>query len=125
MVGVLQYLAVVVVAMWMFWRIFNKAGRNPWWAYLMLLPIVGLFIPPVTVGLGLLIGLPVVMIWVLAFVPWPSIDNPRPLPDTSGYDPPEPGRFTARFRRATRPSEAARRRSRGITRRLVRRRDDE
>ena len=125
MVGVLQYLAVVVVAMWMFWRIFNKAGRNPWWAYLMLLPILGLFIPPVTVGLGLLIGLPVVMIWVLAFVPWPSIDNPRPLPDTPGYDPPEPERFTARFRRATRPSEAARRRSRGIARRLVRRRDDE
>ena len=84
MVGVLQYLAVVVVAMWMFWRIFNKAGRNPWWAYLMLLPIVGLFIPPVTVGLGLLIGVPVVMIWVFAFVPWPSIDNPRPLPRYAG-----------------------------------------
>ena len=75
MVGVLQYLAVTVIMLWMFWRIFNKAGRNPWWAYLMLLPILGLFIPPVSVGLGLLIGVPVLMIWAFAFVPWPAIDT--------------------------------------------------
>ena len=77
---------------------------------------MGLFIPPVTVGLALLIGVPVIMIWVFAFVPWPSIDNPRPLPDTPGYDPPEPGRFTAasgepRGRARWRAGEAA-----GITR---------
>ena len=96
MVGVLQYLAVVVIAMWMFWRIFHKAGRNPWWSHVMVIAFVGLF-TPLPIGLGLLFGVPVLMIWVFAFVPWPSIDNPRPLPDTPGYDPPEPERFTGSF----------------------------
>jgi len=123
-VGVLQYLAVVVIAMWMFWRIFHKAGRNPWWSHVMVIAFVGLF-TPLPIGMGLLIGVPVLMIWVFAFVPWPSIDNPRPLPETPGYDPPEPERFKGRFRRFTRPSETAGRRSRGITRRPARRRDDE
>ena len=124
MVGVLQYLAVVVIAMWMFWRIFNKAGRNPWWSYVMAIPIIGLFLP-LPFGLGLLIGVPVVMIWVFAFVPWPSIDSPPALADGPGYEPPEPQRFRGRFRRTTRPSEHGSRRSRGITRRPARRRDDE
>ena len=124
MVGVLQYLAVTVIMLWMFWRIFNKAGRSPWWAYLMLLPILGLFIPPVSVGLGLLIGVPVVMLWVFAFVPWPTIDAQHELAEGPGYDPPTPERFRGRFRRTTRPSEAAGRRSRGITRRPNRRNDD-
>ena len=101
MVGVLQYLAVTVIMLWMFWRIFTKAGRSPWWAYLMLLPILGLFIPPVTVGLGLLFGLPVVMLWVFAFARWPTIDEPPELADGPGYDPPAPERFKGRFRRTT------------------------
>ena len=125
MVGVLQYLAVTVIMLWMFWRIFNKAGQSPWWAYLMLLPILGLFIPPVSIGLALLIGVPVVMIWVFAFVPWPAIDTKHEPAGGPGYDPPTPERFRGRFRRTTRPSEAASRRGRGITRRLKRRRDNE
>ena len=125
MVGVLQYLAVTVIMLWMFWRIFNKAGQSPWWAYLMLLPILGLFIPPVSVGLGLLIGVPVVMIWVFAFVRWPAIDTEHELAEGPGYDPPTPERFRGRFRRFTRPSEAGSRRGRGIARRPKRRDDDE
>ena len=125
MVGVLQYLAVTVIMLWMFWRIFNKAGRSPWWAYLMLLPILGLFIPPVSIGLGLLIGVPAIMLWVFAFVPWPTIDTKHELAEGAGYDPPTPERFRGRFRRSTRPSEQAGQRSRGITRRPTRRNDDE
>ena len=124
MVGVLQYLAVTVIMLWMFWRIFNKAGRNPWWAYLMLLPILGLFIPPVTVGLGLLIGVPVIMLWVLAFVSWPTIDTRHERADGPGYEPPTPESFRGRFRRFTQPSDTERRRSRGISRRPKRRSDD-
>lgn len=124
MVGVLQYLAVVVIVMWMFWRILNKAGRSPWWSHVMALAIVGLF-TPLPVGLGLLIGIPVVMIWVFAFAPWPSIDNPEALPEGPGYDPPGPERFRGRFRRFTRPSEKGSRRGRGITRRPAGRRYDE
>lgn len=124
MVGVLQYLAVVVVAMWMFWRIFNKAGRSPWWSYVMTITFIGLF-TPLPVGLALLIGVPVVMIWVFAFVPWPSIDSPEALPEGPGYDPPTPERFRRRFRRKTQPSEHGSHRGRGITRRPARRRDDE
>ena len=124
MIGVLQYLAVVVIAMWMFWRIFQKAGRSPWWSYVMAIAFIGLF-TPLPIGLGLLIGVPTVMIWVFAFAPWPSIDNPEELPEGPGYEPPEPQRFRGRFRRFTRPSENAGRRSRGITRRPARRRDDE
>ncbi len=116
MVGVLQYLAVVVILLWAFWRIFNKAGQSPWWAYLMMLPIAGLF-TPIQIGLGLLIGVPIVMIWAFAFAPWPSIDNPPERADAPGYDPPAPERFKGRFRRTTRPSEQGDRARRGIIRR--------
>ena len=124
MVGVLQYLAVVVIMMWMFWRIFHKAGRSPWWSYLMTIPFIGLF-TPLPVGMGLLIGVPVVMIWVFAFAPWPSIDDPHAPAEGPGYEPPSPERFRGRFRRKTRPSEKGGRRGRGITRLPGRRRDDE
>ena len=82
MVGVLQYLAAVVIIMWAFWRIFAKAGRSPWWSYLMVLPIIGIF-APIEVGFAMLFGVPIVMIWVFAFAPWPSIDNP-PAPRRRG-----------------------------------------
>ena len=124
MLGVLQYLAVVVIMMWMFWRIFHKAGRSPWWSYLMTIPFIGLF-TPLPIGMGLLLGVPVVMIWVFAFAPWPSIDNPRELAEGPGYEPPSPERFRGRFRRLMRPRPQPGGRSRGITRRPKRRRDDE
>ena len=124
MLGILQYLAVVVIAMWTFWRIFHKAGRSPWWSYVMAIPFIGLF-TPLPFAMGLLFGVPVVMIWIFAFAPWPSIDNPPQLADRPGYEPPARERFKGRFRRTTRPSAKAGRRSRGITRRPARRRDDE
>ena len=124
MIGVLQYLAVVVIAMWMFWRIFNKAGRSPWWSHLMLIPIVGLF-TPLHIGMGLLLGVPLAMIWVFAFSPWPSIDNPPPASDRPGYEPPAPERFRGPFRWTRRPGAQGGRRSRGVTRVRERRRDDE
>ena len=124
MLGVLQYLAVVVIMLWMFWRIFDKAGRSPWWAYLMALPFIGLF-TPLHIGMGLLLGVPVVMIWVFAFATWPAIDGPQAPDDRPGYEPPRPELFRGRFRRTPRPSGQPGRRSRGITRRPERRRDDD
>ena len=124
MIGVLQYLVVVVILLWMFWRIFGKVGCSPRWAYLMAIPFVGLFLP-LPVAIGLLIGVPIVVIWVFAFVAWPSIDNPPALAETPGYAPPAPERFKGRFRRSARPSGPPARRRRGIVRRPGRRRDDE
>ena len=87
-------------------------------------PILGLFIPPVSVGLALLIGVPVVMIWVFAFVPWPAIDTKHEVADGPGYDPPAralqgPVQAIHAAERGGQPQ------GRGITRRPNRRRDDE
>ena len=123
MIGVLQYLAVVVIMLWMFWRIFSKAGHSPWWSHLMTIPFIGLF-TPIHIGMGLLISVPVIMIWVFAFVRWPAIDTPHEHADGPGYDPPTPEKFRGRFRRNTRPSDQPARRGRGITRRPKGRRDD-
>ena len=116
MLGVLQYLAVVGIVLWAFWRLFTKAGRSPRWAWLMAIPVAGLF-TPLHIGLALLIGVPVVMIWVFAFASWPSIDTPPGRAASPGYDPPAPERFKGRFRRTTRTSEQDDRARRGIVRR--------
>ncbi len=115
MLGVLQYLAVVALLLWAFRRVFAKAGLAPGWAWLMAAPIVGLF-TPLPVGLALLIGVPAVMIWVFAFVSWPSVDAPRAPAAGPGYAPPVPETFKGRFRRTAAPSERARRARRGIVR---------
>ena len=108
MIGVLQYLAVVVIMLWMFWRIFSKAGHSPWWSHLM---TDSLHRPLHTAGstsaLGLLIGVPVIMIWVFAFVRWPAIDTPHEHADGPGYDPPTPEKFRGRFRRSHAAERAA------------------
>jgi uncharacterized membrane protein YhaH (DUF805 family) len=52
-------LAVICVAP--FARIFQRTGRTGWWAILMLIPFIN-----------------VVTLWVLAFGPWPAIDETLP-----------------------------------------------
>ncbi len=121
MVGVLQYVAVVAIATWMFWRIFDKAGLPTWWAWLACIPIFGL-LTPIHIALGLLIGIPVVMLWVLAFARWPALDGARTEGFGPGYEPPAPALFKGRFRRSVKPSAHARTR-RGVSGR-PRRRDN-
>jgi hypothetical protein len=122
MIGILQYLAAVVIIMWAFWRIFSKAGRSPWWSYLMVLPLIGIF-APIDVGMAMLFGVPIVMIWVFAFAPWPSIDNPPEPRRRPGYEPPEPARFRGPFRRQIKPSESQSRR--GVARKKRRAEEDQ
>lgn len=115
MLGILQYLAVVAIMLWTFRRVFAKAGLAPGWAWLMAAPVVGL-LTPLPIGLALLIGVPTVMIWVFAFVRWPSVDAERAPAAEPGYAPPAPETFKGRFRRTAAPSEHARRTRRGIVR---------
>lgn len=115
MLGVLQYLAVVALMLWTFRRVFAKAGLAPGWAWLMAAPVVGL-LTPLPIGVALLIGVPTVMIWGFAFVPWPAIDARRTPAAGPGYAPPAPETFKGRFRRTAAPSEHARRTRRGIVR---------
>ena len=115
MLGVLQYLAIVALLLWAFRRVFAKAGLAPGWAWLMAAPLVGLF-TPLPIGFALLIGVPAVMLWVFAFVPWPSVDAQPAGAAGPGYAPPAPETFKGRFRRTTAPSARARQARRGIVR---------
>jgi hypothetical protein len=51
----LMFGVVFALVAWFFSRIVAKAGFSPWWALLVMVPLVN-----------------VIALWVFAFVPWPS-----------------------------------------------------
>jgi hypothetical protein len=51
-------LVLLAVPMWMIGRVLRRAGYSPWWALLVLVPLVNL-----------------VALWVFAYVRWPAIDG--------------------------------------------------
>lgn len=55
MVGGLFWFVVALFFLWLYSRILSRAGFSGWWALLSLVPILNL-----------------VMLWVFAFVDWPS-----------------------------------------------------
>ena len=57
LIGILNFLAVVVFVIWMSVRVFHKAGRSGWWCLLLLVPILN-----------------IVTVWVFAFVRWPALE---------------------------------------------------
>lgn len=54
-------LVLLAVPMWMIGRVLRRAGYSPWWALLVLVPLVNL-----------------VALWVFAYVRWPAIDGASP-----------------------------------------------
>ena len=70
---------MLVLSVWCFARILGKAGRSPWWSLLMVLPVVNL-----------------VLIWVFAFIRWPTIED---------YGEPMPTPTPRKARERTSPSE--------------------
>lgn len=57
-VGPLVSIAVVVLFLWFYGRIVGRAGYSPWWALIMLVPVVNM-----------------VMLWVFAFTRWPALER--------------------------------------------------
>jgi hypothetical protein len=51
-------LVLLAVPLWMIGRVLRRAGYSPWWALLVLVPLVNL-----------------VALWVFAYVRWPAIDG--------------------------------------------------
>lgn len=48
--------AIIVLVVWVYGRILNKAGYSRWWVLLLFVPLVNL-----------------IMIWVFAFAQWPRL----------------------------------------------------
>ncbi len=68
-------LVMLAISIWCYWRILNKAGLNPWWAYALLLSlaiayVTSIFQSPVVLFAPYIV--PAVLIWIFAFIRWPS-----------------------------------------------------
>ncbi len=57
--SVLLLSALAILGVWITARILIRAGIRPWWAVLILVPVVNL-----------------AMIYVFAFIRWPALENP-------------------------------------------------
>ena len=65
------------ITIWCYWRILGKSGINNWWAFLLLLSLAGtIFASILRIPYLLLVPyiVPAIMIWVFAFIPWPSFE---------------------------------------------------
>lgn len=62
-VGLLSYALLLGLMLWMAARVLLKAGFSPWWALLLVIPVLA-----------------VAGLWLLAFLPWPRIDRIRTTP---------------------------------------------
>jgi uncharacterized membrane protein YhaH (DUF805 family) len=73
--SLIVFLVLVAYSLWCYTRILNRTGRSPWWAVLMLVPILNL-----------------ALVWLFAFVRWPRIDRlaPPPRPSAEERGPPPP-----------------------------------
>lgn len=58
LLGMVFWLVVLVFLLWVYGRIIGRAGYSPWWALIVLVPVVD-----------------VVMLWVFAFNHWPALDD--------------------------------------------------
>ena len=65
------------ITIWFYWKILNKAGFNSWWAFLLIISLVAMIVASIT-GLSIFLLVPyivpAVMIWIFAFIPWPSFE---------------------------------------------------
>jgi thiol:disulfide interchange protein len=74
--GILN-LIMLAVTVWCYWRILGKAGLSGWWAYLLVLTLAILFLSSITRSPMFLFApyiMPAILIWIFAFVRWPSFE---------------------------------------------------
>ncbi len=77
--GALIYLVIVVLYLWLFYRIFQKTGMSGWLTLLNLIPGIG----------------SVIVVFILALGDWPALKGGSQRmdyqPPAGGYTPPPPG----------------------------------
>jgi thiol:disulfide interchange protein len=70
-------LIMLAVTIWCYWRILNKAGISPWWAYALLISLAIAYLGSIYQSPIVLIApyiVPAIMIWVFAYIRWPSFE---------------------------------------------------
>jgi hypothetical protein len=73
--GMIAYALLLGLVLWVAARVLLKAGFSPWWALLLVLPVLA-----------------VAGLWLFAFIPWPRIDRVRTTPPSDyegGWDIPQ------------------------------------
>ena len=70
-------LIMLAITIWCYWRILSKAGMSGWWAYSLLLSLViaymaSIYNSPVVLFAPYIV--PAVLIWIFAFIRWPSYE---------------------------------------------------
>ncbi len=86
-------LIMLAITIWCYWRILDKAGLSPFWAFLLILSLAIAYLASVFNSPVVLFApyiMPAVMIWIFAFIRWPSFEL---RPDAAGD-----GRFAQRGR---------------------------
>ena len=83
-------LVMLAVTIWCYWRILNKAGLSPWWAYALLVSlaiayVTSIFQSPVVLFAPYIV--PAALIWVFAFIRWPSYEESPVAEDDNRYMP--------------------------------------
>ncbi len=70
-------LIMLAITIWCYWKILGKAGFNGWWAYLLVLSLAITYLASAANSPIILMApyiIPAVMIWVFAFISWPSFE---------------------------------------------------
>ena len=74
--GLLQLL-MLGITIWCYWKILGKAGLSGWWSFLLVISVVVTYLASAANSPIMLIApyiLPAAMIWIFAFIRWPSFD---------------------------------------------------
>ena len=77
-------LVMLAITIWCYWRILDKAGLSPFWAFLLILSLAIAYLASVFNSPVVLFApyfMPAIMIWVFAFIRWPSFEL---KPDAAG-----------------------------------------
>ncbi|HJN61119.1 MAG TPA: hypothetical protein QF630_08765 [Alphaproteobacteria bacterium] len=70
-------LIMLAITIWCYWRILDKAGLSPFWAFLLILSLAIAYLASVADSPVVLIApyiMPAIMIWIFAFIRWPSFE---------------------------------------------------
>ncbi len=70
-------LIMLAITIWCYWKILGKAGFSGWWAYLLILSLAVTYVASAANSPVILVApyiIPAVMIWVFAFIRWPSFE---------------------------------------------------
>ena len=83
-------LVMLAITIWCYWRILRKAGYSGWWAYLLILSLAIAFIASIFRSPIFLFApyiMPAIMIWIFAFIRWPSFEGELRAPGDNRYMP--------------------------------------